>query len=51
MKGCIEERGAMTDNREEIGHWEMDLVVGKGTWCLQVFTEHKPRKELIFKIP
>ena len=27
------------------------LVVGKGTCCLQVLTERKTRKELIFKIP
>ena len=29
----------------------MDLVVGKGTTCLQVLTERLTRKELIFKIP
>ena len=47
----IEERDSKINNREEIGHWEMDLVVGKGTCCLQVLTERKTRKELIFKIP
>ena len=29
----------------------MDLIVGKGTACLQVLTERVSRKELIFKIP
>ena len=29
----------------------MDLVVGSGHSCLQVLTERKTRKELIFKIP
>ena len=29
----------------------MDLVVGTGHSCLQVLTERKTRKELIFKIP
>ena len=29
----------------------MDLLVGKGTTCLQVLTERVTRKELIFKIP
>ena len=47
----IEERDSKINNREEIGHWEMDLVVGSGHSCLQVLTERKTRKELIFKIP
>ena len=47
----IEERNAKINNREEAGHWEMDLIVGKGNCCLLVFTERKTRKELIFKIP
>ena len=47
----IEERSEKINNREEAGHWEMDLIVGKGKCCLLVFTERKTRKELIFKIP
>ena len=29
----------------------MDLLVGKGTTCLQVLTERVTRKELIIRIP
>ena len=47
----IEERDEKINRREEVGHWEMDLVVGSGHSCLQVLTERKTRKELIFKIP
>ena len=47
----IEEREEKINRREEVGHWEMDLVVGSGHSCLQVLTERKTRKELIFKIP
>ena len=47
----IEERSEKINNREEVGHWEMDLVIGKGSHCLLAFTERKTRKELIFKIP
>jgi IS30 family transposase len=52
LKGrSIEERPAVVNDREEIGHWEMDLVVGSGKACLLVMTERVSRKELIFKIP
>ena len=47
----IEEREEKINRREEVGHWEMDLVVGSGHSCLQVLTERKTRKELIFRIP
>ncbi len=47
----IDERDEEINSRKEVGHWEMDLVVGKGTCCLLVLTERKCRKELIFKIP
>ena len=47
----IEERPAAVNNREELGHWEMDLVVGSGKACLLVMTERVSRKELICKIP
>jgi IS30 family transposase len=52
LKGrSIEERPAAIENREESGHWEMDLVVGSGKACLPVMTERKHREELIFKLP
>lgn len=45
----IEERPAEIDSRDEVGHWEMDCVVGKrGTKkTLLVLTERKTRKEII----
>lgn len=52
LKGrSIEERPEAVSNRREIGHWEMDLVVGKGRACLLVLTERKSRKEMLFKLP
>lgn len=48
----ISERPKEIDARDEIGHWEMDTVVGKqGTkTVLLVLSERVTRKELIFKI-
>lgn len=52
LKGrSIEERPEEIELRKDIGHWEMDLVVGKGKACLLVMTERKSREELIFKLP
>jgi IS30 family transposase len=52
LKGrSIEERPGAIASRNESGHWEMDLVVGKGKACLLVLTERKWREELIFKLP
>ena len=52
LKGrSIEERPEAATDRIESGHWEMDLVVGKGRACLLVLTERKSRKELLFKLP
>lgn len=54
IKGTsISERPKEIDARDEIGHWEMDTVVGKqGTkTVLLVLSERVTRKELIFKIP
>jgi IS30 family transposase len=53
IKGTsITERPTEIDNREDVGHWEMDTVVGKqGTKkTLLVLSERTLRKELIFKI-
>lgn len=52
LKGrSIEERPAAAGNREELGHWEMDLVIGRTKACLLVMTERVSRRELLFKIP
>ena len=52
LKGrSIEERPDVAESRKEVGHWEMDIVVGKSKACLLVMTERTSRKELIFKIP
>ena len=54
LKGTsIEERPEAANNREEVGHWEMDWVVGgkgKSKAALLVLTERKTRKEIIRKI-
>ena len=48
----ISDRPKEVDDREEIGHWEMDTVVGaKGTKsALLVLSERVTREELIFKM-
>ena len=53
VKGTsIADRPAEIDNRDEVGHWEMDTVVGKqGTkTTLLVLSERTLRKEMIYKI-
>lgn len=50
----ISERDDSIENREEFGHWEMDMVVGKKNVSknvLLVLSERKTREELIFKLP
>ena len=49
----INSRPAAINDRQEFGHWEMDLVVGKaGTKpVLLTLTERKSRQEMIFKLP
>ena len=54
LKGeSIEKRPEIINNREEYGHWEIDLVVGrKGTkHVLLTLTERKYRQEIIRKLP
>jgi IS30 family transposase len=52
LKGrSIEERSAAATAHEELGHWEMDLVLGSSQVCLLVMTERKSREELLFKLP
>jgi len=46
----IDERPDDIEKRDELGHWEMDCVIGKGRACLLVMTERKSRLELIFKL-
>lgn len=49
----IEERPESIENREEYGHWEMDLVVGPqgSRACLLTLTERKTREEKIIRLP
>lgn len=49
----IEDRPQKAEEREEAGHWEIDLVVGgkgKGAAVLLSLTERKTRKQIIRKI-
>lgn len=48
----IEERPEKVNNRQEFGHWEIDLVVGKkgSLPCLLTLTERMSRKEIIIKL-
>ena len=49
----INDRPAEIEERQEAGHWEIDLVVGgqgKGPAALLTLTERKTRKEIIRKI-
>ncbi len=48
----IEERNDIINNRLELGHWEMDTVVGKkgSKACLLVLTERVSRKEIIIRL-
>ena len=45
----IEERSEVINKREEVGHFEIDTVVGKRErgLCLLVLTDRKSRFELI----
>lgn len=50
---CIEERPESVNDREEFGHWEIDLVIGKQSAkdnVLLTLTERLTRKEIIRKI-
>lgn len=49
----IEIRPQKINNRQEPGHWEMDLVVGKKNTrpVLLTLTERYTRQEMIFKLP
>lgn len=49
----IEQRPQWIDERQERGHWEMDLVVGKAKTraALLTLTERTTREEIIRKIP
>ena len=49
----IAERPDSINQREEYGHWEMDLIIGKKRTkdCLMTLTERKARQEMIFKLP
>ena len=49
----IEQRPEWINTREELGHWEMDLIIGKAgsSPVLLTLTERASRYELIFKLP
>lgn len=49
----ITQRPEHINDRSELGHWEMDLIVGKASTkpVLLTLTERKSRMELIFKLP
>lgn len=49
----ISNRPERINDRTEYGHWEMDLILGKGGKgaALLTLTERQTRQELIFKIP
>lgn len=49
----IEDRPGHINRREEYGHWEMDLVVGRAgsRAALLTLTERLSRQELIFRLP
>ena len=49
----IEQRPKEINLRMEVGHWEMDLIIGKGNTgpVLMTLTERASRRELIFKLP
>lgn len=54
LKGqSIDKRPEEINSRDELGHWEMDTVVGgagTGKECLLVLTERAAREEIIMKI-
>jgi len=49
----ITDRPQHIADRQEYGHWEMDLIIGKAGShsALLTLTERKSRQELIFKLP
>ena len=50
----IEDRPLQVDDRQESGHWEMDLVIGKkggNKAVLLTMTERTSRREIIRKLP
>ena len=55
LKGrSIEERDEEVNERKELGHWEMDLILGRkgaSKAVLLTMTERKSRREIIRKLP
>lgn len=49
----INDRPQSANDRSELGHWEMDLIISAGNsrTVLLTLTERASRKELIFKLP
>ena len=53
IEKSIDNRPREANTREEYGHWEGDLVIGKQTTSAVLFTltERKTREEIIIKLP
>jgi IS30 family transposase len=47
----IQERPAIIESRKQPGHWESDLLVGKGAMAVQVVAERMSRVTLLAKLP
>jgi len=47
----ITQRPEIINSRQEIGHWETDLMEGQGQSCLKVSVERKGRFTKIMKVP
>lgn len=47
----IQDRPALINTRQQPGHWEADLVIGRGKAALQVAVERKARYTRLQKIP
>jgi len=47
----IKERPVLANSRQQPGHWESDLLIGKGRSAIQVAVERKARYTRLQKIP
>jgi IS30 family transposase len=47
----VSQRSASANARQEVGHWESDLVIGRGRSALSVSVERKTRFTRLAKVP
>lgn len=47
----IKDRPALVNSRQQFGHWETDLLIGKGRSAIQVAVERKARYTRLQKVP